>query len=311
MSNNPRILVRLRNRKMTDFINTVMNMNYSENIKTLKVVSPGLWIAGIKFVVINDGKIIHTFREKTDIDTSVVYEGLKVQLSEKLLEELKTIKKPSKKSKEDMYMFSNAPYPVFSKLSFDREIDSNLMGLIKVIDTSDPATMEDLGFVDDNFWKTCYAHLKNTCMGVCPNGHGISFESLCNFMKDDGWDSTEIGNLIKVKCPCCRKRYLIHDTVPHLCAFFIPVVEALLEKEDNQRSKEDNITTYFSTLDDEDEDIQDLRQMVRDEEQQRENEETTVPESDHSSDPDFEESDDDDDDDEEDEDWLVKENNEE
>lgn len=303
---NPRLLSRLRTRKMTNFITTVSNMSYSEDIKTLKVVSPGLWIAGIKFIVIKDAKITNTFREKEEIDTSVVYEGLRVEISERLLEELKTIKKPVKKAKEDLYMFSNAPYPVFAKMSFDREIDSNLMGLVKVIDQTDPATMEELSFVDDKFWKTSYEHLKNTCMGVCPNGHAISFESLCNFMKDDGWEAQEVGNLIKVKCPCCRKRYLIHETVPHLCAFFIPVVEAMVEKEDNQRSKEDNISTYFSTLDDEDEEIQDIRQMLRNEEEAANEEDSDDSDEE---DPDYEDSDEEDDSTKEDDEFFTNNEN--
>ena len=267
------------------------------NMEILKVVAPGLWLAGYKFLIIKDGKVFKMLNN-TPTEDHQKEEGLKVELSEAMLEELKNYQKPAPPKKlPSTYMFTGTPFPVFAKMLFEKEVDPNLSGLIKVIDTKDPVSLEELTFVDAEFWKEMYEKLKNICVDVCPNGHALSFDTLCNFMNDDGWTYDQVGEICKVKCPCCRKRFQIHDTLPLLCNFFTPIVEAETAKADKDRSKEDNISTYFSTMDDEDDDdLEEVRRMVENEE---EDEEAAEEEAEEGDDDEEEFIDDEEDDDEE------------
>lgn len=243
------------------------------HLETLKIVGPGLWLAGYKYLIVKSGKIIQMTRERKIQEDDDAGEGeLRVELSSSILEELGNYKKPTPKKTPSTYMFVNTPFPVFAPLTLEGEVDPHLSGLMKVIDKRDPVSLEELTFVDAEFWKGLYEKLKNVCVDVCPNGHALSFDTLCNFMSDDGWSMEEICELCKVKCPCCRKRFQIHDTLPMLCGFFIPVVQSEKEKTEKERSKPDNIQTYFSTLDDEeDEELEEVRRMVASEEDEEEN----------------------------------------
>jgi hypothetical protein len=216
--------------------------------------------------------------------------GLSVRLTEKLLDDLNA---PEPEEQPDLYMFNHTPFPVFARLKLEAQADISLMGLTKVIDSKDPVSMEELQFPGIEQWKMFYERLKPVCVAACTNGHVMSFDTLCNFMREDGWDREECPNIIKVKCPTCRKRFEIHDMVPALCSIFIPLAEAESEKAAENKTKEDRIQTYFSTIDDEDdEDLEELREMVR-----REERETTEEEDDEEEDDDYEPDEDDDDDD--------------
>jgi len=264
------------------------------DMEILKVVAPGLWLAGFKFLIIKNGKVYKMLNNTPTEEHQKEEGGLKVELSEEMLEELKNYQKPAPPKKlPSTYMFTNTPFPVFAKMLFEKEVDHHLSGLMKVIDTKDPVSLEELTFVDAEFWKEMYDKFKNICVDVCPNGHALSFDTLCNFMNDDGWTYDQVGEICKVKCPCCRKRFQIHDTLPLLCNFFTPIVEA-------ETTKTSDDATYFSTMDDEDDDdIEEVRRMVENEEEEDEEAEEEVEE--------YEEGDDEEDDD----DFIVEDEDEE
>jgi hypothetical protein len=95
-------------------------------------------------------------------------------------------------------------------------------------------------------------------------------------MKEDDWEPEQCGDLVKVKCPACRRRYPIHDTVPLLAYVFKSIAQLDADKEAAKRTKDDKIQTYFSTYEDEEDDqeIQDLRRMVQREEQGNDDDES-------------------------------------
>jgi hypothetical protein len=237
-------------------------------------------------------KVFHTaeteelLREQF-MNKDIFLKGVSVKLTEKLLDDLNA---PEPEQQPDLYMFNHTPFPVFARLKMEPQADISLMGLTKVIDSKDPVSMEDLQFPGIEQWKMFYERLKPVCVAACTNGHAMSFDTLCNFMREDGWDREECPNIIKVKCPTCRKRFEIHDMVPALCSIFMPLAEAESEKAAENKTKEDRIQTYFSTIDDEDdEDLEELREMVR-----REEQETT--EEDDEEDEEYEPEEDDEDD---------------
>lgn len=235
--------------------------NLVSEIETLKILAPGLWQAGFIFLTIHQGKLTEMLKElATESSTDP---GLRVELSETMLDFLREYQPKRSKTVEGLYMIESSPFPVFVKTTLDPSVDCKLMGLSKVIDTRDPVSMEELSFVDSTFWKNIYGMLRTVCVDVCPRGHAVSFETLCSFMNDDGWSHDEAGNIVKVKCPCCRMRFRIHDTVPLLCNFFVPIIEAeQMDTNKNRKTKDDQIETYFSTEDDEDEDLVELRALV-------------------------------------------------
>jgi hypothetical protein len=229
----------------------------SPTLNTLIRLGPGLVAMNVKYLTIEGETLHHT--AETPEELNVVQNGLSVHLSRDLLSQLE--------QPRDMYMFDHAPFPVFAHMSMTERVDS-LMGLTKIIDTKDPVSMDELQFPTIDKWKGFYEALKPMCVAVCSNGHGMSFDTVCNFMRDDGWDPEECHELVKIKCPACRKRFLIHNMLPMLCAVFMPFSEAESEKAAESRKKKDTIRTYFSTLDDEDEDeeLEDLRRLVQREE---------------------------------------------
>lgn len=278
----------------------------SDQVSLMIKIGQGLLAMEVKYATFfgeeNSKKVFHVAQTEEELrekfNTKSIFKGLSVQLSEKLLEELTT---PEPESQPDLYMFNHTPFPVFARLKMDPQADTYLMGLTKVMDTKDPVSMEDLQFPGIDQWKMFYDRLKPVCVAACTNGHAMSFDTMCNFMREDGWDREECHNIVKVKCPTCRKRFEIHEMLPMLCSVFIPLAEAESEKAADKRSKEDKIQTYFSTFDDEedDEELEELRMMVR-----REEEETTGEgDDDEEEDDDY----DPDEDDEEDEDTTVEE----
>jgi hypothetical protein len=280
----------------------------SAQVSLMNKIGQGLLAMEVKYATFfgeeNSKKIFHVAQTEEELGEKFnnrenTMEGLSVRLTERLMEEL-TTQEPE--PQPDLYMFNNTPFPVFARLKMDPQTDTPLMGLTKVIDTKDSVSMEELQFPGIDQWKMFYERLKPICVAACSNGHAVSFDTLCNFMREDGWDREECHNIIKVKCPTCRKRFEIHDMVPMLCSIFIPLAEAESERAAEKRSKEDNIQTYFSTFDDEDDDeeLEELRMMVR-----REEDETTGEEDDEEEDDDY----DPDEDDEEDEDTSLEDEN--
>jgi hypothetical protein len=249
----------------TQYLKNLENLpeELTPELETLKMLAPAIWNSGFRFLTIKDGKLSEALKEPTESSSSET--ALRVELSEDMLTYLKDYKPvKSKAPVEELYMIDSAPFSVFIKTTVDPSVDCTLMGLSKVIDTKDPVSMEELSFVDASFWKRIYNELRLVCVDVCPRGHVISFETLCSFMADDGWSHDEAGNITKVKCPCCRLRFRVHDTIPLLCNFFTPIISAdKLNTDKDRKSKDDNIDTYFSTEDDEDESVNDIRTMLR------------------------------------------------
>jgi hypothetical protein len=264
---------------------------FRKEIDALKILAPGLYMAGYQLVCIRNGKLVNV-QSSTESSTETYEDCLKVELSEEMLNYLREYKTEQPKPTSSLYMVESSPFPVFIRTTLDPSVDHRLMGLSRVIDTRDPVTMEELSFHDATFWKNIYNQLRNACVDVCPRGHVVSFETLCSFMNDDGWSHDEAGNITKVKCPCCRMRFPIHDTLPLLCNFFAPIVEADKQNTDkNRKTKDDQIGTYFSTEDDEDEDLEELRRLVlesRDEDNNEGGDEEEGEDSD--SDEDYEDS---------------------
>jgi hypothetical protein len=246
----------------------------SKQVTTLLKYGYGLLAMDIKFIFVLDNtsteKSFYTadtlelLQEKFS-NLNLETEPLAVEMSEKLLDGLKA-------PPADLYMFNNSPFPVFSRLAFEGPIETSLMGLTKVIDTKDPVSMEEIQFVGVDAWKAFYERLKPICVAACPNGHALSFDTLCNFYREDGWDQEELTKIVKVKCPASRKRFEIHDVVPQLCSVFSYLSEEESERAAEKKTKEDRIQTYFSTIEDEsdDEDLEELRMMMRREEEEDE-----------------------------------------
>jgi hypothetical protein len=67
-------------------------------------------------------------------------------------------------------------------------------------------------------------------------------------LRDDDWDINGLPNIVRVKCPMCRIRYLIHETMVTL-AYSFNSLQTAMDPEKN--SKLEHVNTYFSTLDDE------------------------------------------------------------
>lgn len=254
-------------------------------------IGPGLLAMELPFVTVfpdSDGKrVFHackTAEERLEKFKTVnrVEDYLAVDLSDKLLEAWK---------RPDVYIFNNTPFPIFAKIAFDHPVDHDLMGVTKLIDTKDVVSMEELKFATTESWKMLYEQLKCHCMACCPNGHALSFETLCNFMKEDDWEPEQCGDLVKVKCPACRSRYPIHDTVPLLAYVFKSIAQLDADKEASKRPKDDKIKTYFSTYEDEEDDqeIQDLRRMVQREEEDDDDDESEDEDYEPSSDDEPEE----------------------
>lgn len=223
--------------------------------KLLKTYTPGLIAAGVKHIYVN--------MEDYTFSTEPNEKYQKVELTNNMIA----------KEKKDTYMLMDTPYPVFLKTRITkRKVSRLLSGMVKICGNTDPVLDEPLQFVNEDFWIEMYKTLKPVCVSCCPNGHPLSLNTLCGFMLDDCWDSTEVHDIIKVKCPICRKRYHVHESIILLARFF----EALAENEIEEPSvKDDKIQTYFSTESDEEDttEIDNLRRMVENEGNEQEDDE--------------------------------------
>lgn len=232
--------------------------------KLLRTYTPGLIAAGVKHIYVN--------MEDYTFSTEPKENYQKIELTNKMIA----------KDKKEIYMMMDTPYPIFLKTRITKKKVSRLLsGMVKISEKNDPVLDEPLQFVNEDFWIEMYNSLKPVCVSCCPNGHALSLQSLCGFMLDDCWDSTEVHDIIKVKCPVCRKRYHVHESIILLARFF----EALAENEIDEPSvKDDKIQTYFSTEEDEEDttEIDNLRRLVENEDNEEENEEDEESEDEES-----------------------------
>jgi hypothetical protein len=215
----------------------------SEEVSTLLGLGPGLLAASVEYVTISGKRVVHTSDKEELLKRE---EGaLSVKLSEYLLSQLTPA--------SQLYMLEQTTFPVFAHLDIPRDIAS-LLEFTRVIDTKDPVSMDELKFPTIKEWKTIFDMLRPLCVAVCVNGHGLSFDTLCEFMRDDGWGQDDCCELSKVKCPVCRTRSPIHSIIPTLCSVFVSFAEEEAEKAAETPPKNDKIRTYFSTFSEEDED---------------------------------------------------------
>ena len=151
----------------------------------------------------------------------------------------------------DRVFITNADYPLTLEMPFPKIKNSRIVPLLKVKDPEDPVTREPLEFPLEETWTDLYTRLEKLCVACCPNGHAISFHTFCRMLRDDDWDITTLSSILKVKCPMCRVRYLVHETMITL-AFTFNSLQAAIEPEKVKNL--DHVPTYFSTVEDEDED---------------------------------------------------------
>lgn len=150
----------------------------------------------------------------------------------------------------DRVFITNADYPLTLEIPFTGSQNPRIVPLVKIKETEDPASKEPLEFPTEETWTDVYNRLEKVCVSCCPNGHPISFQTFCRMLRDDDWDITNLPNIVKIKCPMCRTRYLIHETMVTL-AYSFNSLQTAIDPEKN--SKLEHVNTYFSTLDDEDE----------------------------------------------------------
>lgn len=150
----------------------------------------------------------------------------------------------------DRVFITNADYPLTIEIPYSGSSNPRIVPLVKIKESEDPVSKETLEFPSEETWLEIYTRLEKICVSCCPNGHPISFQSFCRMLRDDDWDITNLPNIVKIKCPMCRKRYLIHETMVTL-AYSFNSLQTAIDPEKGSELK--HVNTYFSTLDDEDE----------------------------------------------------------
>lgn len=149
----------------------------------------------------------------------------------------------------DRVFITNADYPITIEVPLPKTYNTRIVPLLKIKETEDPITREPLVFPTEDTWIDLYNRLENLCVACCPNGHALSFQSFCRMMKDDDWDISNLSDIVKVKCPMCRIRYVVHETILTLAYTFNSLQGAI----DPSREKVlKHVATYFSTVEDED-----------------------------------------------------------
>lgn len=155
----------------------------------------------------------------------------------------------------DRVFITNADYPLTIDIPFTGNSNPRIMPLVKIKESEDPVSKEPLEFPTEETWTDLYNRLEKVCVACCPNGHPISFQSFCRMLRDDDWDINGLPNIVRVKCPMCRVRYLIHETMVTLAYSFNSLQTAI---DPEKGSKLEHVNTYFSTLDDETEEDDDM-----------------------------------------------------
>lgn len=159
------------------------------------------------------------------------------------------------KNMTDRVFITNADYPLTIDIPYPKESNPRIVPLVKIKDSEDPVTRETLEFPTEDTWKDIYSRLEKVCVACCPNGHPMSFQSFCRMLRDDDWDISNLPTIVRIKCPMCRVRYLVHDTMLTLAYSFNSLQTAI---DPEKVSNLDHVNTYFSTLEDEDEDEENI-----------------------------------------------------
>lgn len=148
----------------------------------------------------------------------------------------------------DRVFITNADYPITIEVPLPKTYNTRIVPLLKIKETEDPVSREPLEFPTEDTWIDLYTRLEKLCVACCPNGHALSFQSFARMMKDDDWDISNLSNIVKIKCPVCRVRYLVHETILTL-AYTFNSLQAAMDPSNGKELK--HVDTYFSTIDDE------------------------------------------------------------
>ena len=151
----------------------------------------------------------------------------------------------------DRVFITNADYPLTIEIPFPKISNPRIVPLLKIKDFEDPVTRDSLEFPTEDTWLEMYSRLEKLCVSCCPNGHAISFHTFCRMLRDDDWDISNLSNIVKIKCPMCRVRYLVHETMLTLAYTFNSLQDAV---DPSKEKNLDHVPTYFSTIEDEDSD---------------------------------------------------------